>query len=48
MAHGPWQMVFDSTLPEAARSADILENLTAPAHSLLLLARVDTPLENHP
>ena len=41
-------MAFDSTLPEAARSADILESLTAPAHGLLLLARADTPLENHP
>ena len=48
LAHGPWQMAFDSTLPEAARSADILESLTAPAHGLLLLARADTPLENHP
>jgi isoamylase len=48
LAHGPWQTVFDSTLPEAARSADTLENLTAPAHSLLLLARANAPLENHP
>ena len=48
LARGPWQKVFDSTLPEAARSTDNSDRLAAPAHSLLLLACVNTSQEHTP
>jgi glycogen operon protein len=48
LAQGPWRKAFDSSQPECTGGTDFFENLSAPAHSLLLLAGVTLSQEHTP
>jgi glycogen operon protein len=48
LAHGPWRIVLDTTIPEAPASHKPIYHVTVPAHSLLILARAPSIQEFHP